>query len=39
VALTPLEVIHFTADSIRELIAELPAFESALDEVAKSRLG
>ena len=39
VALTPLEVIHFTADSIRELIAELPGFESALDEVATSRLG
>jgi len=39
VALTPLEVIHFTADAIRELIAEMPAFESALDEVAKSRLG
>jgi len=39
VALTPLEVIHFTADAIRELIAELPAFEAALDEVAKSRLG
>ena len=39
VALTPLEVIHFTSEAIRELIEELPAFESALDEVAKSRLG
>ena len=38
-ALTPLEVIHFTDDAIRELIVELPAFGSALDEVAKSRLG
>ncbi len=39
VALTPLEVIHFTDDAIRELIEELPSFEAALDEVAKSRLG
>ena len=38
-ALTPLEVIHFTDDAIRELIEELPSFEAALDEVAKSRLG
>ena len=39
VALTPLEVIHFTADAIRELIDEMPNFEAALEEIAKSRLG
>lgn len=39
VALTPLEVIHFTAEDLRELIAEMPKFETALEEVAKSRLG
>ena len=39
VALTPLEVIHFTDDAIRELIDEMPGFEEALEEVAKSRLG
>ncbi len=39
VALTPLEVIHFTSEAIRELIAEMPRFGEALEEVAKSRLG
>jgi len=39
VALTPLEVIHFTADDIYELSAEMPKFMEAIEEVARSRLG
>lgn len=39
VALTPLEVIHFTSETVRELCEEMPSFKAALDEVAKSRLG
>ena len=37
VALTPLEVIHFTDDSVRELCVEMPSFKEALDKVTKSR--
>lgn len=39
VALTPLELIHFTADSVEQLSAEMPGFQQALDAVAASRLG
>jgi CRP/FNR family cyclic AMP-dependent transcriptional regulator len=39
VALTPLEVIHFTADDIHQLSAEMPKFMEAIEEVAASRLG
>lgn len=39
VALTPLEVIHFTDDDVRELIQEMPSFKAALDEVTQSRQG
>jgi CRP/FNR family cyclic AMP-dependent transcriptional regulator len=39
VALTPLEVIHFTDEDVRELIEEMPSFKAALDEVTKSRQG
>jgi CRP-like cAMP-binding protein len=39
VALTPLEVIHFTDDDVRDLMEELPSFKAALDEVAASRQG
>ena len=38
VALTPLELIHFTDEGVRELCEEMPAFKEALDQVAKSRL-
>jgi CRP-like cAMP-binding protein len=38
VALTPLEVIHFTDESVRELCDEMPSFKTALDQVAQSRL-
>lgn len=39
VALTPLELIHLTAEAVRELCDELPAFRATLDRVARSRLG
>ncbi|MCR1781239.1 cyclic nucleotide-binding domain-containing protein [Nocardioides carbamazepini] len=39
VALTPLDTIHLTDDTLRELDAEWPAFHEALVEVAQSRLG
>lgn len=39
VALTPLQVIHFTDDSVRELCEEMPKFKAALDKVAEDRLG
>lgn len=39
VALTPLELIHFTADAVEQLSAEMPGFQQALDAVAASRLG
>ncbi len=38
IALTPLELIHFTDEGVRELCEEMPAFKEALDQVAKSRL-
>lgn len=39
VALTPLELIHFTDDTVRELCDEMPKFRRALDKVAEDRLG
>ena len=39
VALTPLEMIHFTDDAVRRLCAEMPAFQSALEAVAVERFG
>lgn len=39
VALTPLELIHLTAESVRELCDEMPSFRTTLDRVAASRLG
>jgi CRP/FNR family cyclic AMP-dependent transcriptional regulator len=39
VAITPLDTIHLTDDTLRELDAEWPAFHDALVEVAQSRLG
>lgn len=37
VAATPLEVLHFTADAVRELYAEVPAFRAALDATLAKR--
>lgn len=39
VALTPLDTIHLTDETLRELDSEWPAFHQALVEVAQSRFG
>lgn len=39
VALTPLELIHFTDDAVRRLCDEVPGFEAALKGAAEARLG
>lgn len=38
VALTPLETIHLTDQTLRELDQEMPSFHEALAEVARSRV-
>jgi CRP/FNR family cyclic AMP-dependent transcriptional regulator len=37
VALTPLELIHFTADQLSRLNVEMPSFHEALEKVAAER--
>ena len=39
VSLTPVEVIHFTKESLQELIDEVPAFADAIKGTASDRLG
>ncbi|KQP63751.1 MULTISPECIES: Crp/Fnr family transcriptional regulator [unclassified Nocardioides] len=39
VALTPLELIHFTDDAIARLRVEMPKFSDALEAVARERFG
>ena len=39
VSVTPLEVIHFTKESLQELIDEVPAFADAIKDTASDRLG
>ena len=39
VSTTPLEVVHFTSESLRELLEEVPAFGQALRETTDDRLG
>jgi CRP/FNR family cyclic AMP-dependent transcriptional regulator len=39
VALTPLELIHFTDDTVRRLCDEIPGFQDALKAAADARLG
>ena len=39
VALTELDLIHFTAEAVNQLCAEMPGFAGALDAVARERLG
>lgn len=39
VALTPLDVIHFTSERLEQLVAEIPAFEQALRDAAAERHG
>lgn len=38
VAVTPLEVVHFTAEAVEELREQIPAFREALDQTARGRL-
>ena len=38
VALTPLETIHLTDETLRELDHDMPSFHEALQEVAQSRM-
>ena len=38
VALTPLETIHLTDETLRELDADMPSFHDALAAVAQSRV-
>ena len=39
VALTPLELIHFTDAAVRSLCDEMPSFSQALEAVAVERFG
>lgn len=39
VALTPLELIHFTDEAVRRLRDEMPSFRTALEAVALERFG
>jgi CRP/FNR family transcriptional regulator, cyclic AMP receptor protein len=39
VSTTPLEVIHFTKESLEELLDEVPAFGEALRDTTSDRLG
>lgn len=39
VSLTPLEVIHFTRESLEQLLASVPAFGEALRGTTADRLG
>jgi CRP/FNR family transcriptional regulator, cyclic AMP receptor protein len=39
VALTPLELIHFTDDAVRQLSEDVPGFGDALRAAADARLG
>ena len=39
VALTPLELIHFTDETVRRLCDEMPGFQAALKSAADAHLG
>jgi CRP-like cAMP-binding protein len=39
VSLTPLEVIHFTKESVQELLDQVPAFGAAIRDTTSERLG
>jgi len=39
VALTPLELIHLSAEALTRLAVEMPSFQAALDRVAAERFG
>ena len=39
VSITPLKVLHFTAEAVRELIDSIPTFRTALEQTTADRLG
>jgi CRP-like cAMP-binding protein len=39
VSLTPLRVLHFTSEAVRELIDTVPTFRVALEQTTADRLG
>lgn len=39
VSLTPLKVLHFTSEAVRDLIETVPAFGVALEQTTADRLG
>jgi CRP/FNR family transcriptional regulator, cyclic AMP receptor protein len=39
VALTPLELIHFTAEQLEQLAEDMPSFAQALEKTAAERFG
>ncbi|BBH17326.1 cyclic nucleotide-binding protein [Nocardioides baekrokdamisoli] len=39
VALTPLDLIHLTAETLTKLYIEMPSFHNALEKVAAERFG
>jgi CRP/FNR family transcriptional regulator, cyclic AMP receptor protein len=39
VALTPLELIHLTPETLQRLSVEMPSFQQALEKVAAERFG
>lgn len=39
VSLTPMKVLHFTSEAVRELIDTVPKFRDALEETTRQRLG
>jgi CRP/FNR family cyclic AMP-dependent transcriptional regulator len=39
VSLTPLKVLHFTSEAVRELIDTVPTFRVALEQTTADRLG
>lgn len=39
IALTPLELIHLSAEALQRLAVEMPSFQAALEQVANERFG
>ena len=39
VSLTEMDVLHFTSEAVRQLLGEVPAFRTALEETTRERLG
>ena len=39
VALTPLELIHYTTEDIEGLVRDVPSFKHALEQAAAERVG